>query len=136
MIKGSVNKRVKGETFLAAVTFESGAGAQGKLVKLLDDREPKAFTTYKRWVIYAQENADLSEVHAAINTSKKALLGKTSEGVRFLAVPFVRERLELALLRSAHTFRMLRTGIRLITNTHDLLNRHAENAPARVYKDD
>lgn len=133
MLKGSVNKRSKGETLLMAVTFEPGS--QSKLVKLLDDRKPKAFTVHKRWTIYAQENADLSEVHAAIRDGK-AIIGTTSKGIDYLAVPFVKERLVLALLRSAHTFRILRTGIRLISNEHDLLNRTVENAPVRVYKDD
>lgn len=134
MLQGSVNKRVKGETLLAAVTFEPGS--QRMLVELLDSREPKAFTVYKRWTIYAKENADLSEVHAAIRSRGKAIIGTTTHGDRYLAVPFVKERLVLALLRSAHTFRILRTGIRLITNEHDLLNRAVQNAPPRVYKDD
>lgn len=134
MLKGSVNKRAKGETLLMAVTFEPGS--QPLLVKLLDDRAPKAFTVYKRWTIYAQENADLSEVHAAITSRGKAIIGTTTQGIGYVAVPFVKERLVLALLRSAHTFRILRTGIRLISNENDLINRTVENAPVRVYKDD
>lgn len=134
MLKGSVNKRVKGETLLMAVTFEPGS--QSLLNRLLDDRAPKAFTVYKRWTIFAQENADLSEVHKAISSGGKALIGTTAQGIGFVAVPFVKERLVLALLRSANTFRLLRTGIRLISNEHDLINRTVENAPVRVYKDD
>jgi len=134
MLKGSVNKRVKDETLLMAVTFEPGS--QSLLVKLLNDREPKAFTVYKRWTIYAKENADLSEVHKAITSGGKAIIGTTTEGVGYVAVPFVKDRLVLALLRSAQTFRILRTGIRLISNENDLLNRAVENAPVRVYKDD
>ena len=134
MLKGSVNKRAKGETLLMAVTFEPGS--QSLLNSLLDDRAPKAFTTYKRWTIFAQENADLSEVHKAISSGGKAIIGTTTQGIGFVAVPFVKERLVLALLRSAYTFRMLRTGIRLISNEHDLINRAVENAPVRVYKDD
>lgn len=134
MLKGSVNKRVKGETLLMAVTFEPGS--QSLLNRLLDDRAPKAFTVYRRWTIFAQENADLSEVHKAISSGGKALIGTTAQGIGFVAVPFVKERLVLALLRSANTFRLLRTGIRLISNEHDLINRTVENAPVRVYKDD
>lgn len=136
IILATVNRVRKGETFLESVNME-GPGAQPILIKLFQDRGRMLVTHHKdRFVFGNSELQDLIPAICERVPKGKAAVGEIENGSHaFVVVPYGKERLVTALIRSARAFRMVRKPVRLIENVGDLLNSHAELPSDPRFKD-
>jgi hypothetical protein len=131
IILATVNRVRKGETFLESVNME-GPGAQPILIQLFQDRGHLLITYHKGISVY--HNSELLDSIPAICDripKGKAAVGEIAVengSLPFVAVPYAKDRLIYALIRSARAFRMVRKPVRLIENVSDLLNAY-EPAP-------
>lgn len=140
IILATTNRVHKGETFLESVTME-GPGAQPLLIRLFSDRGRLMITHHKDlFVFHNSELVDsIPTICARVPKGKAAvgeLIVKAEVGtLPFVAVPYGKERLINALIRSARAFRMVRKPVRIIDNVSDLLNSHAELPSDPRFKD-
>ena len=133
LILAFVNPRRKGETFLESVQME-GPGAQPLLIQLLQDRRPMTVTRHKgRFALCNFELLPTIEAICESVPKGKAAVGKNGEHP-FVIVPYDKDRMIQALIRSARTFRMLHQPVRLIETERDLLNSHVATHDPR-FKD-
>jgi hypothetical protein len=134
IILATVNRVRKGETFLESVNME-GPGAQPLLIQLFQDRGHMLITHHKgKTVFHNSELLDVMPEVADRVPKGKAAVGSVGTHT-FVVVPYAKERLVTALIRSARAFRMVRKPVRIIDNVGDLLNTHAEVPSDPRFKD-
>lgn len=135
-----VKPKTSKETFLSALYPQPAEGLEVNTLvfRLLNCREEKVFRTWRNFTIFTKPEA-MSDVVDILKEKAKngyAIFGE-AHGNHFAAVPYSKDRLVKNLLQSAHAFRLIRSGIRLIDNEHDLTNQmHRPVYRARAYKDD
>lgn len=134
IILATTNRVHKGETFLESVNME-GPGAQPLLIQLFSDRGRLMITHHKdRFVFHNSELLDL--IPAICDRVPKAKAAVGTDGTHaFVVVPYGKERLTNALIRSARAFRMVRKPVRIIDTVADLLNTHTELPDDPRFKD-
>lgn len=134
IILATTNRTNKGETFLESVNME-GPGAQPLLIQLFQDRGRLMITHHKDRFVF--HNFELLESVPAI--CDRVPKGKAAVGTdgtfSFVVVPYAKDRMVNALIRSARAFRMVRKPVRLIDNVSDLLNSHTTIPDDPRFKD-